>query len=138
MQYKRHVHQGQKKDMSLVYDAIKISFTWEVFCYNYSEGNVYENVSGYALGLIVFVFSEISICAFITASSSTKLCPGTIELLITNPTLYQMYHHFRIEVKVFLYWIKFAWMFTFESTCIFHVTLLFFHRMLRMVHQIYF
>ena len=66
-------------------------------------------------------FSKIAVCAFMAISSSAKLCDDTtIILLTTNPTLYQIYHHFRIATKSFLYLINFIWMFTFEGICIFH------------------
>ena len=65
-------------------------------------------------------FPKIMMRAFMVVSSSTKFCHGTtIILLSTNPTFYQIYYHFRITVKVFLYLVNFVWMFTFKSTCIF-------------------
>ena len=51
--------------------------------------------------LTVFVLSaNYNVCI----GSSTKRCQGnTNVLLFTNPKSYQIYHHFRITVKVFLY-----------------------------------
>ena len=91
-------------------------------CYDHSEDNVRENVSGCVLGLIGFVLFGNLMCAPIVVSSSTKLCHGiTTVLLTTDPTFYEIYHHFRITVKVFLYLTNFTLMFTFESTYIFHI-----------------
>ena len=67
-------------------------------------------------------FPEITMCAFIVIGSSTKFCRGsTIVLLSANPTLYQIYHHLRITLNFFLYLINLVLMYTFKSTCIFHV-----------------
>ena len=69
------------------------------------------------------LFSKITICAFIVIGSSTKFYHGTtIALHSASPTFYQIYHHFRITVKVFPYLINYVWMFTFKSTCIFQIT----------------
>ena len=54
-------------------------------------------------------FPEITMRVFIVISSSTTFCHGTtIAFLSANSTLYQIYHHFRNTVKVFLYLINFA------------------------------
>ena len=51
--------------------------------------------------------------AFIFVSSSPKFSHDTtIVFLSANPTFYQIYYHFRVTVKVFLYLINFIWMFT--------------------------
>ena len=50
------------------------------------------------------LFPKITMCAFIVLGSSAKFCHSTtIVLLSTIPTFYQIYHHFRITVEVFLY-----------------------------------
>ena len=91
--------------------------------YGHSADNVRENASGYGLGLIVLVLSENYDAAFIVVSSSATFFHGTtIILLFANPKFYQIYYHFRITVKVFIYLINFVWMFTFKSICIFQVT----------------
>ena len=70
-----------------------------------------------------FFFPKFTMRAFIVNSPSTKFFHGaTIVLLSTNRIFYQIYHHLRITIKVFLYLINFSWMFTFKSTCIFHDT----------------
>ena len=67
--------------------------------------------------------SKTVVCAFMTIRSSAKIFDDTaIILLTTNSTLYQIYHHFRIATKSFLYLINFIWMFTFVGICIFHAT----------------
>ena len=66
---------------------------------------------------------KITMCAFIVIDSGAKFCHGsTFVLLSANTTFYQIYHHLKITVKFFLYLINFVWVFTFKSTCIFHVT----------------
>ena len=68
-------------------------------------------------------FPKFTMRDFIVISPSTKFFHGaTIVLLSTNRIFYQIYHHLRITIKVFLYLINFSWMFTFKSTCIFHDT----------------
>ena len=52
-------------------------------------------------------FPKITIRAIIVVSSSAKFYHGTtIALFSSNPTFYQIYHHFRITVKVFFWFDK--------------------------------
>ena len=76
------------------------------------------------MGLIwqFLFFPKTTMWAFIVIGSSTKFCcSSTIVLLSANPTFYQIYHNLRITLNFFLYLINFVLMFTFKSTCIFHV-----------------
>ena len=68
-------------------------------------------------------FLKTAMCAFIVLGPSPTFCHGTsIVLLSANPAFHQIYHHLRITVYVFLYFINFVWMFTFKSTFTFHIT----------------
>ena len=70
--------------------------------------------AGSGLDLTVFVFSKKYDLCFDSHGLRT-----TTVLLSSNSTFYQVYHHFRITVKVFFYLINCVWMFTFKSNCIF-------------------
>ena len=57
--------------------------------------------------LELFFFSKTVVCDFIVISSCAKLGHGTAVVLhTTNSTSSQIYHHFRITIKVFLYLIN--------------------------------
>ena len=112
--------------MSLTYGTSTILFALKILPFQHGlllwspshksrYGHSADNVTLLIAGLIwqYLFFPKITMRAFIVVSSSTKFCHGTtIILLSANPTFYQIYYHFRITVKVFLYLINFVWMFT--------------------------
>ena len=127
-----------KRGMSLIYGTSTILFALNIFPFHHglllwspshksSYGHSPDNVSGFLFWQFLS-FSKITMCAFIVIAfivigSSAKFCHGsTFVLLFANTTFYQIYHHLNITIKFFLHLINFVWIYTFKSTCIFHVT----------------
>ena len=127
-----------KRGMSLIYGTSTILFDLNIFPfhhglflsstsqksrYGHSPDNVCNDVLVTGLVWQLLSFPKITMCAFIVSGSSAKFCHGsTFVLLSANTIFYQIYHRLRITVKFLLYLINLFWIFTFKSTCIFHVT----------------
>ena len=89
-------------------------------CYYCPEDKVCENFLIVHLVWSFLFFSKIALCGFVVIWSNMNLGHDTtIVLLTTNSVFYQIYNHFTITIKIFLYLKNFIEMFTFESVCIF-------------------